>query len=750
MTLRPKDKSIADFHEIHYNIRRWLKYFGCVGKILMIAAVIMLAILITLILLLLAVRQSREDANIRKTRPSPSLPAPPAEKKPAALLPPALHQNPPAPPHDDALSRPDVHADLRQFLRKGFDQIFNAETDGHPVGPKPLTRRDIEPRIFEDVLGHIAGLNRFRTQHVQLQKMVNDPSVQMTDLSKIILSDPIITAKILRMANSPYFGLQQKIDSISHALMLLGIQNLKNILYREGMRELFQAESARHQEAVAALWKHSSLTSVCAQHLYGLFSGLNRGTLFTLGIIHDIGKLIILDLPQAKQLTPEFWKRYPASVSLTEEDQLLGVNHAVIGGLAMEHWTFSDLMTDVVSAHHFPSHAAPESPELGDETMKYILVLFLADQLARLFADWNEGMIQTYRLHPSYAALIDQNQLINKILDANFLAQIRETERLAMDEKEGKGGSGPERRERTPRIFSAPAANPVPSSTRVIGRYEVVSEIGHGMTGIVYLARDPLINREIAVKTLRYQNVDEREIAEARSRFFTEARMIGRLSHPNIVTIHDIGDFRGGTYIAMEFLDGTDLVPFCDPQNRLSLPEIIQIISSAALALDYAHRTGVIHRDIKPGNIRLLQNGTVKVIDFGIAGISEMSGTKNGWLLGSPNYMSPEQIAGAPLDGRSDLYSLGVVFYELLTGRKPFPADDLTDLFEQIKTKDPIAIRTLSQEVPDELIALVEKCLAKEKEQRFASGQDLADALAAGLQKTAFHNPPKRSAVPRR
>ena len=716
----------------------------------MIAALIMLAILITLLLLFLTLRQNQKDANQHSSKPPSTLPAPSAEKKLAMPLEPAFNQGPAAtlPAHE--LNLPDVHADLRQFLKNGIDQIFNTQTVPEPDPPKPLTRRDIEPRIFEDALGHIASLSRFRTQNVQLQKMLNDPSVQMTDLSKIILSDPVMTAKILRMANSSYFGLQQKIDSISHALMLLGLQNLKNILYREGMRELFQAESPLHQKAVAALWKHSSLTSVCAQHLYGLFDGLNRGTLFTLGIIHDIGKLIILDLPQAKQLTAGFWERYPASVSLSEEDRLLGVNHAVIGGLAMEHWNFSGLMTDVVSAHHAPSYPDTGQLEPGDEKIKYVVVLFLADQLARLFADWNEGRAWTYPLHPSYAALVDKNKLTNQILDANFLAQIREAERLAMDEKESKAPAEPERRGRTLRVSSETAENHPPSSTRTIGRYEVVREIGQGMMGVVYLARDPLINRDIAVKTLRYQNVDEKEIAQAKSRFFTEARMIGKLSHPNIVTIHDVGDFRGGTYIAMEYLDGTDLVPFCDKQNPLPLNEIIRIISSAALALDYAHQMGVVHRDIKPGNIRVLQNGTVKVIDFGIAGIVEMSHAKSGLLWGSPNYMSPEQVTGQSLDGRSDLYSLGVVFYELLTGRKPFEADDLPDLFGQIKTRAPLPIQPLSPEVPREITALVEKCLAKEKEQRYASCQDLAAALTPYLQKNRIPDQPRQSEVPGR
>ena len=701
----------------------------------MIAALIVLAILITLIMLILVLKQNKHEAKSNKNlKPVSRDSAPSTGKNPAAPLKPAFHPKPAVPLPDNELNLPDAQAELKQFLKKGIDQIFSEETA--PDRRKPLTRRDIEPRIFEDVLGHIASLTHYRTQQVQLQKMVNDSSMQMTDLSKIILSDPVMTAKILRMANSSYFGLQQKIDSISHALMLLGLQNLKNILYREGMRELFQAESAMHKEAVADLWKHSSITSVCAQYLYNLFDGLNRGTLFTLGIIHDIGKLIVLDLPQAKQLTMDFWERYPAGVSIGEEDQLLRVNHAVIGGLALEHWNFSELMIDVVNAHHAPSYADEGHKGLSDEKRKYIVVLFLADQLARLFAGWNEGTIRTYPLHPSYAALIDKNKLINKILDANFLAQIREAELLAMDEKGGQTRPETERHGRTPQVFpETDAGSQASSFTHTIGRYEVLRELGHGTMGVVYLARDPLINREVAVKTLRYQDVDEKETTEAKSRFFAEARMVGKLSHPNIVTIYDVGDFRGGTYIAMELLDGTSLVPFCDGQNQLPLPEIIRIMSETATALDYAHQRGIVHLDIKPGNIRLLENGTVKVIDFGIARIVETSNTQGGLLWGSPSYMSPEQVGGQSPDGRSDLYSLGVIFYELLTGRKPFQADDLASLFLQIKTREPIPIHALSPDVPQGCIAFVEKCMEKERDRRFASGKELADALTDYLQK---------------
>jgi len=184
-----------------------------------------------------------------------------------------------------------------------------------------------------------------------------------------------------------------------------------------------------------------------------------------------------------------------------------------------------------------------------------------------------------------------------------------------------------------------------------------------------------------------------------------------------------------------------DLLPFCNRQNRLPLREVIRIISSSALALDYAYRNGVIHRDIKPGNIRILKNGTVKVIDFGVARIVETSTTQDGALFGSPSYMSPEQINGERLDGRSDLFSLGVIFYELLTGRKPFDADDLYGLLLEIKSGDPILLHGLVPELPRGCVAIVEKCLAKKREDRYANGKELVDALSDFVRKRRSSSP---------
>jgi HD-like signal output (HDOD) protein len=332
----------------------------------------------------------------------------------------------------------DIYKELRQHLRKGIDRIFDEKAVPPDERTKPFSRETVDPQVLKSTLEHLACLNQFRTEQVRLQRILNDPAVQMNDLSKTILSDPLMTTKILKMTNSSYFGIQQKIDSISHALMILGLQNIKNILYREGMRNFFETGGTRSKEAVAILWKHSNLVSICTQHFHDLFSGLNMGTLYTLGIVHDIGKLILMDIFRANQKAPPIGEDYPMDILVGEEDQLLGINHAVIGGCALEQWNFSALMVNVVQAHHLPSFIEAEPEALDQEMMKYALVLFLADQVAKLYADWNEGVTYIYPLRASYHSLVDKKKLLNIVLDTNFLSQLRASEMIATAESHDK------------------------------------------------------------------------------------------------------------------------------------------------------------------------------------------------------------------------------------------------------------------------------------------------------------------------
>jgi eukaryotic-like serine/threonine-protein kinase len=269
-----------------------------------------------------------------------------------------------------------------------------------------------------------------------------------------------------------------------------------------------------------------------------------------------------------------------------------------------------------------------------------------------------------------------------------------------------------------------------------VGRYEIMEELGQGAMGIVYKAKDPKINRMLAIKTIRFSDEFETEkIREIKERFMREAEIAGKLAHPAIVAIYDVGEDYELTYIAMEYLEGDSLQKFCRKGALLPLRKALYIVSETALALDYAHKQGVIHRDVKPANIMLLKEGQIKVTDFGIAKAVSSSQTKSGIVLGTPNYMSPEQINGYGIDGRSDIFSLGVVFFELLTGQLPFHGKNLTNLFYQITQGKHPSPREINPKVPRPVEQILNKALAKDPAQRFATGADLARYLKAMIVK---------------
>ncbi|MCK5194129.1 MAG: protein kinase, partial [Desulfobulbaceae bacterium] len=216
------------------------------------------------------------------------------------------------------------------------------------------------------------------------------------------------------------------------------------------------------------------------------------------------------------------------------------------------------------------------------------------------------------------------------------------------------------------------------------GRYEIIKELGKGAMGTVYLGRDPKINRDVAIKTLQFEGVEDKELKEVKTRFFREAEAAGNLSHPNIVAIYDAGEEHDMAYIAMELLTGEELTAYCQKGKLLPPKSVLNTILLVAEALDYAHSQGVVHRDIKPANIMLLEGSQVKVTDFGIARVLTATQTSTGIVLGTPSYMSPEQIAGKRVDGRSDLFSLGVVLYEMFSGVRPFKGDSITNLLYAI------------------------------------------------------------------
>jgi diguanylate cyclase (GGDEF)-like protein len=266
-----------------------------------------------------------------------------------------------------------------------------------------------------------------------------------------------------------------------------------------------------------------------------------------------------------------------------------------------------------------------------------------------------------------------------------------------------------------------------------LGRYEITGELGRGAMGIVYKAYDPLIERTVAIKTIKLRALSEAERAEYETRFYQEAKAAGRLNHPNIVTIHDLGESGDVAYIAMELMEGRDLQEMLHGHTRLLVTDALNIAIQVATGLYYAHQRGVVHGDIKPSNIMVLGDNLVKIADFGIARMVSHEAKQDEAIFGTPSFMSPEQIQGKPIDARSDIFSLGVVLYDMLSARLPFPAEGTAKLKEQLATLEPERPSALNPSIPVELDAIIHKCLAKDPDARYRNANDLANDLRACL-----------------
>ena len=268
-----------------------------------------------------------------------------------------------------------------------------------------------------------------------------------------------------------------------------------------------------------------------------------------------------------------------------------------------------------------------------------------------------------------------------------------------------------------------------------IGRYRILDELGRGATGVVYRAQDPAIGRIIAIKTIRLSDfTDESERERLRERLFREAQSAGMLSHPNIVTIYDIAEENGLAYIFMECVDGPPLEKVLNSAEPIPSENALSILRQTATALDYAHQKGIVHRDIKPANILIHERIHAKITDFGVAKIMSQQMTQSGVMMGTPNYMSPEQVQGHAVDGRADQFSLAVIAYEMLTGEKPFLADQLPALLFRIVREDPVPPQRLNPTVGPQVEIVLKKALAKSANDRYGSCIQFVDALAGALQ----------------
>ena len=264
-----------------------------------------------------------------------------------------------------------------------------------------------------------------------------------------------------------------------------------------------------------------------------------------------------------------------------------------------------------------------------------------------------------------------------------------------------------------------------------LGRYKIQEVLGRGAMGTVYRAHDPKIDRVVAIKTISIQGVTAGEEEEYRQRFFREARAAGKLSHPGVVTIYDVGEQDGTQvpYIVMEYIEGMTLDSLINTSAERSIPRILDLIKQIAETLDYAHSQGIVHRDIKPANIIITPDGRAKITDFGIAKLAVNQLTMPGEALGTPSYMSPEQIAGVSLDGRSDLFSLGIILYSMLAGQKPFLGENATSVMFNITYKEPLPLTELNPELDPYFNHVIARALAKSSADRYQTARQFAEDL---------------------
>ncbi|MEM7083879.1 MAG: serine/threonine-protein kinase [Pseudomonadota bacterium] len=353
---------------------------------------------------------------------------------------------------------------------------------------------------------------------------------------------------------------------------------------------------------------------------------------------------------------------------------------------------------------------------LDDSLMEPLYTLALDFERKRQFN--KAGAIYTYmaRHNPTYRDLpqrIARNQSLDETTVLGQPAAVAQT-RLLIDEDGG---------------LQKP----------MLGRYMVEKEIGRGAMGTVYLGRDPKINRVVAIKTIALsEEFDEDDLATARERFFREAETAGRLNHPDIVTVYDAGEELDLAYIAMEFLDGEELSQATGQDSLLPVNAVLKIVARAAEALSYAHRQDVVHRDIKPANIMFnRETNDIKITDFGIARITNSSKTKTGIVLGTPSYMSPEQLAGQTVTGQSDLFSLAVTLFQLLTGQLPFRADSMATLMFKIANEAHTPLHAVRPELPPQLAHVIDKALLKDPADRYRDGMEMAHDIRECLQHLA-------------
>jgi HD-like signal output (HDOD) protein len=327
------------------------------------------------------------------------------------------------------LERPDQSEDLKKRIQNGMEILFSANPETVSEKRKVLQLADVDPEVRKTVLRHLGRLKPFKAVY-QIHKTLDDPNTGMAQVSKVIVTDPVLSGKILKVANSSYFGLEQRVNSIGHALVIIGMLNLKNILYQEGLLKLLNVKDSLKDYTVESLWEHATLTSICASYLHNLFPGLDKGTLFTMGLLHDVGRFVMTGLEPVRPAGEGFTKIALAEFSIQDEEEIFGINHTIIGRLAFEEWGFSDLMVKTVEMHHAPSWAERDTLSLDQDHLKYLLVLFLSDQVAKLFADEERNLMPFLPLAQCYHPLVQRKKLMGLLLDSSLFSEIRKAKAL--------------------------------------------------------------------------------------------------------------------------------------------------------------------------------------------------------------------------------------------------------------------------------------------------------------------------------
>lgn len=340
-------------------------------------------------------------------------------------------------------------------------------------------------------------------------------------------------------------------------------------------------------------------------------------------------------------------------------------------------------------------------------------------------------------------------------------SNLKERTQQVADSKQIGTSPNPRKIPGTPTEIPRPGNEPTSLSVTLVlvdrvGRFQIIKELGRGAMGVVYQAIDPTIGRSVAIKTIRLREVDDSEQrSRLRERLFREARSAGVLSHPNIVTIYDMDEEDGLAYIAMQFVNGPTIEALLDgpetaPPKPLAPDQIFRILRQTASALDFAHSKGIVHRDIKPANIMIDEDGTVKIADFGIAKASASGNlTASGTILGTPNYMSPEQVQGTAIDGRSDQFSLGVVAYEILTGERPFPGENLGTIIYRIVAEPAAEPAEINPALGPEISRVLQKALQKNPKRRFLSCTEFATQLIDACEATpGWHGLARTHGIP--